>query len=151
MELAVKNMVCPRCISAVEDILNTLQVDYNTVDLGRIQLVKNITPAKVAAINSAIQKIGFELISNPKESLVQDIKTHLIALIHAPDKIENPKLSVYLSERLSVSYQTLSSVFSAMEHSTIEKYFIQLKIEKAKEWLSYKQLSLKEIAYGIIA
>jgi AraC family transcriptional regulator len=32
---------------------------------------------------------------------------------------------------------------------TIEKYFIQLKIEKVKEWLFYQEIQLSEMAWKL--
>ena len=46
-------------------------------------------------------------------------------------------------------YSTISRLFSDVEGMTIEQYFILLKIEKVKEWLSYDELSLKEIAWKL--
>ena len=36
-----------------------------------------------------------------------------------------------------------------MEGITIEKYFIQLKIEKAKEFIQYDQFNFTEVAYEL--
>jgi AraC-like DNA-binding protein len=36
-----------------------------------------------------------------------------------------------------------------MEGLTIEKYFIQLKIEKVKEWLFYEELNLSEMSWKL--
>ena len=38
-------------------------------------------------------------------------------------------------------------IFSELENQTIEKYFIQQKIERVKELLTYGEKSLSEIAY----
>ncbi|WP_205600314.1 MULTISPECIES: helix-turn-helix domain-containing protein [Sphingobacterium] len=146
MELAVKNMVCKRCVSAVEDILNRLEVPFSSVQLGTIQLADPIAVDKVKQIGAELEKIGFELIDDPKDNLTKEVKTLLIELVNAEDA-EAIKLSVYLSEKLGINYHTISSIFSQQEGTTIEKYHIQLKIEKAKELLSYNELSLKEIAY----
>jgi AraC-like DNA-binding protein len=40
-------------------------------------------------------------------------------------------------------------LFSAIEGRTIENYFIEQRIEKAKELLVYDQLSLSEIAFQL--
>ena len=39
--------------------------------------------------------------------------------------------------------------FSEVENTTIEKYFINQKIEKVKELIIYDELSLSEIAYSL--
>ena len=41
----------------------------------------------------------------------------------------------------------MSKVFHKHENVTLEKYIIQLKIEKVKELLTYDELTLSEIAY----
>ena len=49
----------------------------------------------------------------------------------------------------------MSNLFSEVEGSTIEKYFIAQKIERVKELIVYDELSLSEIAlklnYGSIS
>ncbi|TDQ81734.1 helix-turn-helix domain-containing protein [Sphingobacterium yanglingense] len=148
MELAVKNMVCKRCVSAVEDILNQLEIPFSNVQLGTIQFASAIPEKQTEQIRTALENIGFELIEDPKDNLAKEVKTLLIELVGALNT-EPIKLSAYLSEKLGTNYHTISSVFSQQEGITVEKYYIQLKIEKAKELLSYNELSLKEIAYRL--
>jgi len=47
------------------------------------------------------------------------------------------------------SYSTLSKTFSKSEGITLEKYLINLKIEKVKELIQLNQLNFSEIAYGL--
>jgi AraC-like DNA-binding protein len=54
-----------------------------------------------------------------------------------------------LKGHIHQDYNTLSNLFSEVEKTTIEKYFIKLKIEKVKELLTYKELTLNEIAYQL--
>ena len=58
-------------------------------------------------------------------------------------------LSEYLSRHLRKDYTYLSNLFSSVENTTIEQYFIQQKIEKVKEWLVYDELSLGEMAFKL--
>ena len=44
---------------------------------------------------------------------------------------------------------TLSSLFSSVEGRTIENYFIEQRIEKAKELLIYGKLTLSQIAFDL--
>ncbi len=59
------------------------------------------------------------------------------------------KLSVILSEALQHDYSYLSSLFSSTEGTTIEKYVIAQRIERAKELLLYDELTLNEIAFKL--
>jgi AraC-like DNA-binding protein len=57
--------------------------------------------------------------------------------------------SVYIESQLNRDYSYLSSLFSQVEGTTIEKYIIHQKIEKVKELLVYDELTLSEIAFNM--
>ena len=59
------------------------------------------------------------------------------------------KLSIYLSQNVHHEYTYLSSFFSSIEGRTIENYFIEQRIEKVKELLVYKEMSLSEISFEL--
>ena len=59
------------------------------------------------------------------------------------------KLSHYISREVNHEYTYLSSLFSSVEGRTIEKYFIDQRIEKVKELLIYGQLTLSQIAFDL--
>jgi AraC-like DNA-binding protein len=56
-------------------------------------------------------------------------------------------LSVYLSEKLNHSYSFLANLFSEVNGTTIENFFMAHRIERIKELLMYDELMLSEIAY----
>ena len=58
-------------------------------------------------------------------------------------------LSEWLAKRTLKDYHYLSNVFSSVENTTIEQYFILQKIERVKEWLVYDELTLNEMAYNL--
>lgn len=58
-------------------------------------------------------------------------------------------MSTYLSSYLNHEYTYLSGLFSSIEGRTIENYFIEQRIEKAKELIVYGQLTLSEIAFQL--
>lgn len=141
-------MVCKRCISSVEDILTELEIPFNNVELGIIHFENIPSNDELDVLQKAIEKVGFEFIGDSKKSLVNKIKTGLIQLLEK-EEIPTIKLSDYIKNHLDTNYPTISQLFSAEEGITIEKYFILLKIEKAKELLSYQNLSLKEVTYKL--
>jgi len=141
-------MVCDRCVMAVEGILTQLDIAYTHVSLGSAILSKDLPKGKTESLDNALKHVGFEIIKSERDDLVQQIKIALISLLDSP--IPNSfKLSVYLSDSLNRNYQILASIFSDSESITIERYFILLKIEKVKELLSYRDLTLKEIAFRL--
>ena len=149
MTIFIKDMVCLRCKLAVETILDSLTIKYVSVQLGRADLKENLTPPQVGQLNSALQKIGLEIIDNSKKILVERIKVVIIDMLHSSNDDIYRKFSEHLSKSLNYDYTYLANTFSEQEGSTIEKFYILNKVERVKELLVYENLSLKEIAYQL--
>ena len=146
--LHIKNMVCNRCIWAVQRELKKLGLIPLNVVLGTAIVEGLIEESTLKEIDQSLHEIGFELIDDKKSRLVESIKTEVISYIHYdPELIGKLNFSDYLSEKLGYDYSYLSSLFSSVEGLTIEKYIILQRIEKVKELLIYDELALKEIAY----
>jgi AraC family transcriptional regulator len=141
----IKNMVCPRCITAVEVALKEQGLHVLSVALGQAE-VDEIS-VDFQNVRKALQNLGFELLRAPQEVLTDQVRTCLLEAVHQPDQLEDDfKLSSYLETELKQSYYLISRAFSQTEKQTIEKFFIKVKVEKAKELITYDELSVKEIA-----
>jgi len=149
MKLHIKNMVCNRCKMVVKAELEKLGFKPLLVELGEVTLAENITAEDKIKIAAQLTHFGFELLEDKKTQIAEQIKTAIINLVHYTKEPLKINLSVYLSEQLKQEYSSLSSVFSELENQTIEKYFIAQKIEKAKEMLTYGELTLSEIAFQL--
>ncbi len=149
--LHVKNMVCHRCVLAVEDILRNENIPFKQVIIGEMHLVDELTPEKKERLTKRLEAVGFELIDNHSTALIEKIKQLVLkrARNEVDEKNSNIKLSHYLSGSVNHEYTYLSSLFSAVEGRTIENYFIEQRIEKAKELLVYGQLTLSQIAFDL--
>jgi len=145
----IKNMVCPRCIASVEDILHNLNHSFEKVDLGEAVLNQTLSNNEISILKDTLLKQGFELLEDKKDKIVEAVKTHIIQLVKNPDSNHSKKISAYLSTAIGYDYSHISSVFTATQGITIEKYFILQKIERVKELLSYNELTLSEIAYQL--
>ena len=144
-------MVCHRCVLAVEDILLKEKTPFHKVVYGEIHLFNDLTQDQKLRLEKRFENIGFELIENRNATLIENIKQLVIK--RARNEIsghENKmKLSHYISGRVNHEYTYLSSLFSSVEGRTIENYFIEQRIEKAKELLVYGQLTLSQIAFDL--
>lgn len=144
----VKNMVCNRCVISVENILQNANIAFQKVIFGEIHLPKTLTDSERELLKAGLEKVGFELIDSHASSLIEKIKLNVMRKARN-DVSENEakmNLSVFLSSILNKEYTHLSSVFSDVEGRTIENFFIEQRIEKAKELLVYGELTLSEIA-----
>jgi AraC family transcriptional regulator len=146
--LYIKNMVCPRCITAVGQEFEKLGLHPAKVSLGEVTLdADHIDKSQLDKLESQLKSLGFELIDDRKARLIESIKNYIIKLIHHTDQVERKyNWSKILSEQLHHDYNYLSSLFSSVEGITLEHYIIQQKIEKVKELLFYDELTLSEIA-----
>lgn len=146
--LKIKNMVCDRCIMTVRDLLETLGYEVRSIELGQVRLADNLEGDELETIASKLQEKGFELITDKNNALVEKVKSQVIEYVSALEEKEDPpKLSSYLSEKLHHNYSYLSNRFSKHSNLTIQQYLIQLKIERVKELLSYREMTLSEIAW----
>ena len=149
--ILVKNMVCQRCVMVVESILEAGNIPFQKVIFGEIHLADELATEQKTYLKERLDKAGFEMIDSQTGGLVEKIKQLVIkrARNEVPDEDRKIKLSLYLSDKVHHEYTYLSSLFSAVEGRTIENYFIEQRIEKAKELLIYDQLTLSEIAFEL--
>jgi AraC family transcriptional regulator len=147
MSLHIKNMVCDRCITAVEQTLEQKGFVVQRISLGTVEVVPYPDDNQLIEISEALSVLGFELIDKEKDKLVEQIRNVIIEMIHHTDANEiNINYSSVLSGKLNKDYSYLSRLFSDHENKTIEKFIIQQKVEKVKELLEYGELNLNEIA-----
>src|SRR5665213_279872 len=146
MILYIKNMVCGRCKMVVKDELIKFGLHPKNMELGEVEIEEELNSNKKNQLNTVLQSFGFELIDDKKSRLIEKIKNSIVELVHYSDEQLHTKFSEYISSKLHHDYNYLSNLFSEIEGTTIEKYFIAQKIEKVKELLKYDELSLAQIA-----
>ena len=144
-------MVCDRCKRVVREELEKLGLIVDRVELGEVD-VANLPPdVTLDDVRLALQKNGFDLVDDKKQSLVEHMKVLLINEVQhlKGERLATENYSTFLERKLGYEYSYLSGLFSASEGQTLEKYIIALKIEKTKEWLRYDELTLSEIAWRL--
>lgn len=148
--LHIKNMVCDRCEMVIETALQALGLQVDHIQLGKAEVRREGDKPSMHEIEKELQRFNFGLIKDDDSILVERVKTALITWIESGDlETDETSLSDHLAKTLAKSYATISRVFSRKEEVTIEKYFIRLKIEKAKELVEYGSLSFSEVAYKL--
>ena len=120
-----------------------------SVELGVVELENDIQEAEKQELLKSLRGFGFDLIDDKKSKTIDKIKTLIIDVVQNKNNDLKINLSDYISQELHQDYNTLSNLFSEVENTTIEKYFINQKIEKVKELIIYDELSLSEIAYSL--
>ena len=147
MTINIKNMVCPRCITAVRAILVSMGFTVESLSLGEALIHESLSDDQLRLLADKLQDEGFELLNDPRSCLVEQIKIGVIEWVRM--NRQRPKLSDYISSATHRDYSSLSKLFSQVKGVTIGHFAIQHRIEYAKELLSYSQHSVSEIAYTL--
>ena len=145
MKLYIKNMACESCKIVVREALEKLKLHPVKVELGVAEIKEKIKADKKEKLNSEINKAGLELVENKSSILIEQIKSYIQKYVNSADK-PTVNLSDYLSDNLKYEYNYLSNVFSEIEATTISYYMNALKMERAKEYILFEDLTLTEIA-----
>lgn len=149
-ELHIKGMVCDRCRRTVARDLEQLGLTIGAVDLGRVEVLNWPDEVSREQIRSTLQTEGFDLIDDPKRILVEQIKLLLVNEVHhVHERPDHQNVSDFLSAKLDYDYSYLSQLFSAQTGTTIERFLIAQKIERAKELLQDGEQRIADIAFDL--
>lgn len=138
-------MVCNRCIASVLEVFIAEDYEVSTIELGKVSAIAGTSSVK-QKLDHQLNALGFEIIQNEEDSLIEQLKVKLIQKIHK-ENTEHPFTNV--AQEIGKTESYLSKLFSKLEGITLEKYIINLKIEKVKEYIQLGQLNFSEIAYAL--
>lgn len=149
--LYIKNMVCNRCIKVVKEELEKLGIVIKQISLGEVETESAIGKELLQKVKAVLGENGFELIEDKKVKTIEKIKNIIIETIYGNEEFlsGSKNFSKLLEKEIELDYSYLSSLFSSLESITIEQYIIVQRIERAKEFLRYGELTLSEIAYKL--
>lgn len=150
LKLHIKDMICSRCETVIRLEMKKLKARVISIQPG-YATVEVPTSVDTNLIATKLLRHGFELLEDPEQQLVGQIKTTVRAYLHlqenvASDGVEPPTLSHFLTHKIGRSYSHLSKLFSRYEEHTLEHYYIHLRTERVKELLDYNELNVSEIA-----
>ncbi|WP_340152649.1 AraC family transcriptional regulator [uncultured Marivirga sp.] len=148
-KLHVKNMVCPRCITAVKQLMDELEIPFQNVELGEIELKEGLDDEEKSRLNEALETVGFSLIDNRKSRLIEQMKNLIIQKIHHSQDVLDIKWAEYMADQLNYDYKYLGMLFSSVEGITLEQYIIRQKVERVKELMIYDELTLSQMAFQL--
>lgn len=138
-----------RCKTFVQEELNNLGIFNITVELGEVELSENLPEEKLQLLETALRSAGLELLKDKRRLLVDEIKAAIYDLVYHTDDIPKPNYSDFISQKVNLSYASLSNTFSKTEGKTIEKYIIEQRIERVKELLIYTDLSIDDMVFKL--
>jgi len=149
LTIQIKNMVCPRCIHVVKQILTGLGIEYSEIDLGYAVLKAEQT-LDLNAVNQQLEVLDLGLVRDQNEVIVTEINKAVHGYFEDISQLSHKlKLSQYIAQQLGRNYHQLSKIYSQYKGKTIEQYFIELRTNKVKELVKHGKLNLSQIAINV--
>lgn len=129
----------------VEDILNRMNIPFKEVSLGQAVLERDLEIHEKRALDKEFEKVGFEIIQDRNEKLINNIKSLIIEKVYS-EEVSIEKLSGLLTSELNYDYSHITHVFTESEGQSIQKFYNAVRIERVKELLNYDDWSIAMIA-----
>lgn len=145
----LKNMLSYSCIKLIALVLSQKEsVNLVSIVLGEVTVRYDDAIITKIELVTIFKDLNFDIIRDPDVEIAEKTKLAAIEIIHK--SFNNNSLirnSEYISDKLQLPYDKISKVFSMVTGTTLEKYIILLKIEKAKEMIVNNEYNLSEISY----
>ncbi|SEK74957.1 Helix-turn-helix domain-containing protein [Maribacter orientalis] len=123
-------------------------VDFEILQDGTIKFLDDLSEEKLKSISNELDDFGVKIQTKENRDIVEEIKIYIKRMVHDGD-IRNVKISELLSNQLGFSYPYLSNLFSSKTYTSIENFYILVRIEKVKELVLLENTSLGQIAHDL--
>lgn len=143
--LHIKNVVCQRCIMAIEEILKKMEIPFKEVSLGEAVLNRELKVVEMHNLDKEFNKVGFEIIQDRNKKLINNIKSVIIEKVYSEESAI-VRISTLLTAELPYDYSHITHVFTQSEGQSIQKFYNAVRIERVKELLNYDDWSIAMIA-----
>ena len=146
MKVQIKNIDCRCCEMFVRNTFKSLGFEVEHISHGEVKLDKKVDAPTRQAVDQRLRVVGLEVVSEPKNTTVEEVKLEIKNLIEGNHDPLKMNLSDHLTEKLKYNYSYISNLFSRAEGITIRDFGIRLRIEQVKRLLIVDGLDLLEIS-----
>lgn len=145
--ITIRNMVCDRCRTAVQHLLDQHGLPWLRIDLGEVELKEALDGATQDALRADLRALGFDLVLERDAQVINKVKSAIIAQVHhsAGKRVELIKL---VQDTVHLEFSSVSKLFSEVEGVTLEHFFLLQRLERVKELIRYGELTFSEIAFA---
>lgn len=124
------------------------EVDFEMLQDGTFRLPEDVSDEKLKYIQVELEGFGIKVQTKENRDIVEEIKIYIKKMVYEGD-IRNVKISELLTNQLGFSYPYLSNLFSSKTFTSIENFYILVRIEKVKDLVLLEHTSLSEIAHDL--
>jgi AraC-like DNA-binding protein len=146
--MRIKGMVCRRCIDTVAEIFRSGGLQVVSVELGEVVYRRPETAACLARVKHRLTEEGFVPLADKQSRIILRIKELVEEQVSNPEQ-QNHNFSRVVTQALHMDYTAISTLFTATEGVTLERYLIERRTQKAKELMESTALSFADIAFRL--
>ena len=146
--MRIKGMVCRRCIATVKDIFMEEGFDVTNITLGEVAYQWRKPDASLDKVKERLAEEGFQTLDDKQSRIIAKVKELVEEHLSGPEHHRH-NFSEMVAEALLMDYGSVSTLFTATEGVTLERYLIGRRTEKAKQLLQNPKLSFTDIAFQL--
>ena len=148
-KLFIKGMVCNRCVLIVSSEVQALGYTPEKVSLGEVNFDTTNQEINLTKVEEKLEQHGFQLLEDPKVKMIKEVK-QLVAEVYSGEYDFPHTFRFYdVVRKYWNNYETVSDTFIAQEKMMLERYIIDYRINKVKEYLVYSSDTLADIAFKL--
>src|SRR6187431_539877 len=104
MKIFIKFDFNNTCKKVLEEKLEESQIKHRILGFGEVEFLEKVSNEKLDLFSKSLDRYGIEIVENQKTILIQKIKDTIVDMVFNEDTSVNVKSSVYLSEKLGLTY-----------------------------------------------
>jgi AraC-like DNA-binding protein len=147
VNIYLKYDISMACRVILEEHLAQYGISGHMLDMSIVELDRKLSPEQYKKLEYDLKKYGIEIIENSRSALVQQIKDAVMEFIDYHDKQPGEKLSLWITQKLNLSYSYISRVFTEDTLTSIENFMIRQRIERVKHLIACEKMTFTEIAW----
>lgn len=115
MRLFIKNIVCPRCISSVEQLLKNNKLQAKYVRLGETELAKDPGEKKLKQFADDLKRTGFKLLDDSRKQLIEKMKNIIITQVSKYANIKDTKVRKLADSIIASQEREIAQIEALLE------------------------------------
>jgi AraC family transcriptional regulator len=145
-KIYIKGMVCNRCVQVVSDELQKLGYPMVDVRLGEVSLGEGFEEVDLGRVEEKLAFHGLTLLEDWKRKTVKAIRQLVQEVYNGEYDFPNDFKFFDLIKRRWNNYDAITDAFTSIEKKTLERYIIDYRIDRVRQYLVYSNYTLLEIA-----
>ncbi len=139
-------MSCLCCIEVVKDELKKMKIEYNNVDFGTADIIKELTQKKLDVLDKRLQKYEMNLLYTEEEIEADKVCVIIIKMFNHNKKKPETSYPEYIAALMNCDFDSLDKRFIKTMGYSINQYITLTRIKRAKQMLECEGYDIDEIA-----